>query len=120
MVWIVVGALALACFAAFYGLARPKSSVTMTVGRSEAQTISRDFMEDLGLNTEGYRYEIVFDRHRETKRFLEKELGFEAADAMMRDTVDVWYWRSRWSKPKETESFRVRITPGGRVAFFWH
>ncbi len=114
--WVVAGALGVACFALLNGRG-PKSSVAVTVGPSEAEALSRDFVEDLGYSTEGYRHGLVFMRFQEPKRFLESELGLEAADAMMRDEVDVWVWSSQWW---EEESFRVRIAPGGRLVSFRH
>ncbi|MEZ5352684.1 MAG: CPBP family intramembrane glutamic endopeptidase [Bryobacteraceae bacterium] len=104
-----------------YRAAFPQASLDLKLGRDDITANAKAFLETRGWHTAGFYNLTLFEPDDQARLFLERELGLEQANAMMRrGDVPVWQWRARWYKPPGREEFRVWLTPDGRVAGFDH
>lgn len=78
------------------------------------------FLDRLGYNRQGFRNLTLFDPDDPARLFLERELGLEQANPLMKERVPVWRWRARWYRPPDKEEFRVWLAPDGRVIGYAH
>ena len=123
-VWIVcfliAGALGLTCYIQFYDRAQPVASLNFRVDREQAYQAAETYLDRLGYDLTDYESAQVFSYSSLSQVFLERTLGLEEANRLVREWVSVWYWNIRWFKPLQKEELRVRIDPGGRIVGFTH
>ena len=120
VLFLVLGGIGLALFLRFYDEAFPVASLDFKLSREEAFQKARGYLEGLGYDTEAYENAQVLDHDQEGQIFLERTLGLEEANRLVRDWVSIWYWSVRWFRPLEKEEFHVNLDPGGRVVHFSH
>ena len=123
-VWVVcfliAGALGLTCYIQFFDRALPVASLNFRVDREQAYQSAEAYLDRLGYDLTDYESAQVFNLYPESRVFLERTLGIEEANRLVREWVSVWYWDIRWFKPLQKEELRVRIDPGGRIVGFTH
>ncbi len=123
-VWIVcfliAGALGLTCYIQFFDRALPVASLNFRVDREQAHQAAEAYLHRLGYDLTDYESAQVFSYSSLPQVFLERTLGLEEANRLVREWVSVWYWNIRWFKPLQKEELRVRIDPGGRIVGFTH
>ena len=123
-VWIVcfliAGALGLTCYIQFFDRAQPVASLNFRVDREQAYQAAEAYLDRLGYDLTDYESAQVFSYSSLQQVFLERTLGLEETNRLVRDWVSVWYWNIRWFKPLQKEELRVRIDPGGRIVGFTH
>ena len=123
-VWIVcfliAGALGLTCYIQFFDRALPVASLNFRVDREQAYQAAEAYLDRLGYDLTDYESAQVFSYSSLPQVFLERTLGLEEANRLVREWVSVWYWNIRWFKPLQKEELRVRIDPGGRIVGFTH
>ncbi len=123
-VWIVcfliAGALGLTCYIQFFDRALPVASLNFRVDREQAHQAAEAYLHQLGYDLTDYESAQVFSYSSLPQVFLERTLGLEEANRLVREWVSVWYWHIRWFKPLQKEELRVRIDPGGRIVGFTH
>ncbi|MDE2952882.1 MAG: hypothetical protein OXR71_00005, partial [Gemmatimonadota bacterium] len=123
-VWVVcfliAGALGLTCYIQFFDRALPVASLNFRVDREQAYQSAEAYLHRLGYDLTDYESAQVFSYSSLPQVFLERTLGLEEANRLVREWVSVWYWNIRWFKPLQKEELRVRIDPGGRIVGFTH
>ena len=123
-VWIVcfliAGALGLTCYIQFFDRALPVASLNFRVDREQAYQVAEAYLDRQGYDLTDYESAQVFSYSSLPQVFLERTLGLEEANRLVREWVSVWYWNIRWFKPLQKEELRVRIDPGGRIVGFTH
>ena len=123
-VWIVcfliAGALGLTCYIQFFDRALPVASLNFRVDREQAHQAAEAYLHRLGYDLTDYESAQVFSYSSLPQVFLERTLGLEEANRLVREWVSVWYWHIRWFKSLQKEELRVRIDPGGRIVGFTH
>ena len=104
----------------YFYRAFPEASIDFRVTREDAQTQAEDFLVGRGFDLSDYRHSAIFDHDDQTKTFLEREIGLEAATQTIGDPVQLWLWSNRWVRELEKEEFRVNITTTGQLVGFSH
>ena len=102
--------------ARYFYRAFPEASIDFRVTREQARTQAERFLATQGLQVKGYRHASRFNYDDTAKTFLERELGLDRANRIMRGRVRLW----RWFRPLQKEEFRVDVTPSGELAGFEH
>lgn len=103
-----------------YGAAFPQASLELPLSRDEITGKAVAFLRTRGLRTEGFRNLTLFDPDHQARLYLEREMGLEQANRLMRGAVPVWQWRARWFQPPQKEEMLVWLTPDGRLSGFEH
>jgi hypothetical protein len=103
-----------------YSAALPAASIDLRLSKSEITAKALTLLGARGLSPANFRNVTIFDPDDEARVYLERELGLEKANRLMRDEVAVWRWRARWFRPPAKEEMVVYLNPGGRVVGFRH
>ncbi|MBX5494341.1 MAG: CPBP family intramembrane metalloprotease [Bryobacteraceae bacterium] len=101
-----------------FSRAFPEASIELLYSREQITKMARDFLAARGLATDGFRNLTLFDPDNTARIYLERELGLEEANRLMRGEVAVWRWRARWFRPPSQEERIVFLTPEGRLVGF--
>ncbi len=118
--FLIAGALGLTCYIQFFDRALPVASLNFRVDREQAHQAAEAYLDRLGYDLTDYESAQVFSYSSLPQIFLERTLGLEETNQLVREWVSVWYWNIRWFKPLQKEELRVRIDPGGRIVGFTH
>src|SRR5579885_68048 len=103
-----------------YAQAFPQASLELKVSKSQITKRASEFARRQGWSLDGFRNITVFDPDDNARLYLERELGLDEANRLMRGRVSVWRWRVRWFRPPEPEEFIVFLSPDGAIAGFNH
>ena len=118
--FLIAGALGLTCYIQFFDRAQPVASLNFRVDREQAYQVAEAYLDRLGYDLTDYESAQVFSYSSLSQVFLERTLGLEETNRLVRDWVSVWFWNIRWFKPLQKEELRVRVDPGGRIVGFTH
>ncbi|MCS6919778.1 MAG: CPBP family intramembrane metalloprotease [Fimbriimonadales bacterium] len=115
--WLLAGALGAVLFWYAYPRVFPEASIDLRITPREAQQRGLDALRQLqpDLNLQGWRSATEFDWDNDAKRYLEKTLGLQRANAAMRDEVSVWYFYTRWAREGERVDYWTRVAPSGAI-----
>src|SRR5579872_1136969 len=91
--------------------ANPEASIDFRLNSSDAGERAAQFLAGQGYQLAGYRDASSFTFDDDAKTFLERELGLEKANQLMRARIRLWRWSYRWFRPLQKEEFRAEITP---------
>ena len=116
----LVAVLSLVVGGHFFYRAFPEASIDFKITRDQARDRAHSFLQERGLDLEGYRHSAIFSYDSMAKTFLERELGLEGAGALIGDPVRLWTWSNRWVREQQKEEFRVRVTTTGELVGFDH
>ena len=116
----VIAAISLLVGSHYFYQAFPEATIDFEITRDDARGLGSSFLEQRGLDVEGYRHSAIFNFDGSAKTFLERELGLEGASALIDDPVRLWRWSSRWVKEQQKEEFSVDHTTGGDLVGFTH
>ena len=142
-VCVVLAALAIVVVARYFSTAFPEASIDFKYDREGSEGIARgvirrvipsevegspaaarvsrpsggslDFARD-----DTVKHAASFESDGNARIFLERSLGLETANRVMRDQVRVWFWHHRWFKPLVEEEISVDVAPTGHVIGFRH
>src|SRR3974390_1327698 len=87
LVWILAGAIGAGVAYKYFFRAFPEASVEFKVPRGEALAKARQFAAAQGARLDGYDSTIVFDLDETAKTYLEREVGLDRANRMMREDL---------------------------------
>ena len=79
-----------------YNRAFPEASLDFRVTKGEAKIIAVGFLKTMSLDVSDYRYASRFRYDNNAKIFLEKELGLEETNKLLKEKIKIWKWSSRW------------------------
>lgn len=99
----------------FFHQAFPEASIGFKVDRGEARLLAEEFLGRQGLSIEGDRFAGIFDADDDSKIYLERTLGLEAANQAYQDPVKLWRWQLRWFKPLRKAEIRVAVSAQGEI-----
>ena len=103
-----------------YRAAFPQASIDLRYSKDEITRMAEQFLAERGYSTEGFRNLTLFEPDDNARLYLERELGLEEANRLMREEVSVWRWRARWFQPPEKEELIAYLSPDGGVVGFRH
>jgi membrane protease YdiL (CAAX protease family) len=118
--WIALALLSIAVIARFFSSAFPEASIDFKFDRKSAGTVAEKLLHAQGLDLSGMKHAASFESDGQARIFLERSLGLDGANRVMRDRVRVWSWHHRWFKPLVEEELSVDVAPTGEVIAFTH
>lgn len=98
----------------------PTASIDLRVARTEAVENASQYLKELGYDVSGYHSSVIFSGNRSQFVFLEKSLGLKEANRLAKEEMPIWFWKVRFFKELEKESYEVRVNPIGRIDGFSH
>jgi membrane protease YdiL (CAAX protease family) len=122
---LVIVALVVIVASAFYIRANyfaafPEASIDLKLSKDEITARADSFLKSQGLATKDFRNLTLFDPDDDARLFLERELGLDEANRLMRERISIWRWRARWYRPPQKEEMRVWLSTDGRLVGFEH
>ncbi len=118
--YIVLALASIAVIARFFSSAFPEASIDFKFDRKSSEVVAEKLLRAQGLDLRGMKHAATFESDGQARIFLERSLGLEGANRVMRDQVRVWSWHHRWFKPLVEEELSVDIAPTGEVIAFTH
>ena len=118
--WSALALAGLLVFVMLNDKASPHASVDLKVSKAEANIIAQEYLEGRGLSLDGYSSAIRFESANLSAAYLQRTLGMERANELMRSRVAIWFWTARWFQPLQKEELVVQVSPAGEVLFFRH
>src|SRR6476659_3943968 len=97
----------------WFTAAFPEASIEFRYDRGASTPLAGRVLHDAGIDTRGMKHTATFDSDDLARIFLERSVGLERANAMMRREVHVWYWHHRWFVPQQEEEYAVEVAPTG-------
>ena len=95
-----------------YAKAFPEASLNLALSKDQITERASVFARSQGWTTAGFRNITVFDPDDNARLYLERELGLDEANRLMRDRVSVWRWRVRWFRPPDPKLLFVWTIAG--------
>ncbi|MBS1956834.1 MAG: CPBP family intramembrane metalloprotease [Cyanobacteria bacterium SZAS-4] len=96
----------------------PSASIEIKLSKTQITQKSEEWASKLGYHEDKPIRSTTFAYDDDGKTFLEYELGSTQANALMKQTIPIWYWTTRFCKPLKQEEFSCWISPDGRLAAF--
>jgi len=119
LIWVVLAAVGLSVFLAFYDQAFPTASVDLKITAAQAAQQADDYLEGRGFELADYKQVTTFDSDSATAVYLQKTLGMEEANRRIREEkLPVWFWRTRWFRSQQKEEYRAYVSPAGELLGF--
>ncbi|HEY2093119.1 MAG TPA: CPBP family glutamic-type intramembrane protease [Thermoanaerobaculia bacterium] len=124
--WLFIGAcvalFAIALVVALTNFTRafPEASIDFKVDRGASRVVAERVLQREHVGFAGMRNTASFDTDDSAKIFLERTLGLDRAQSVMRNDVRLWAWHHRWFKPLQEEELSVDVAPTGEVIGFGH
>lgn len=120
LIWIVLGLIGLFFSLKYYDQTFPQAALDLKITKTEASKIAFEMLTSQKIDLTGYSSSIYFSTSKTDIIYLERTIGLEAANKLMKDKVSVWWWSCRWFKPLQKEEFRVNISPSGKIVDYSH
>lgn len=121
---ILLGLAGAATFALLIKDVAPAASIRLEYSRNEIIGISQKYLEKLGFDVEQYQADANFGFGASSHLYLQKQLGMRRAnEAIAADSLPVHFWVvDYYDRALQTsqfvESFKVWVSPGGRIHGF--
>ncbi len=120
-IWSLCGLTGLVVFVAFFYQAFPFASIDAAVNKEQAVKISADFIAAKGFDLRGFDQTVIFESDFYSSAYLQKTRGVKKISEYIQQGVPVWFFRVKWFRELDKESFTVDIEPStGKVAHFKH
>jgi membrane protease YdiL (CAAX protease family) len=104
----------------YFSSAFPEASIEFRYDRDNSGTIAQRVLREQGLDVRGMKHSATFDDDDNAKIFLERSLGLDRANVVMRRDVHLWFWHHRWFRPLQEEELAVDVAPTGEIVTFSH
>jgi Type II CAAX prenyl endopeptidase Rce1-like len=100
----------------------PSASIELKLPKSQIIELSDQWKDKCGYkeNKKDQIVSTIFAFDDDAKTFLEYELGQSAANELMRSTIPIWYWSTRYCKPLKQEEFTCWVNPAGELVSYDH
>ena len=118
--WITLAAISIVVIARYFSSAFPEASIDFKVDRAASRAIAEKLVRAQGIDLRGMKHAASFESDGRARIFLERAIGLERANRVMRDEVRVWSWRHRWFRPLVEEEISVDVAPTGEIIGFTH
>lgn len=115
---LLIAAACLFVISRYFTSAFPEASIEMKYDREASRAIGERLLSAQKLPAGGMKHTAVFDSDSTARIFLERTLGLEKANGVMRRDVRLWYWHHRWFRPSQEEEYSVDVAPTGEIVAF--
>jgi hypothetical protein len=107
---------------ALFGVSDFGEGMRLAVTRRQARQISSQYLEGIGISTEGYRSVVTFssDFSPLAGTYILRQLGMERTNEIVTQEYPFWAWHIRWFKPLQKEEVGVDVGPKGKVVGLYH
>jgi membrane protease YdiL (CAAX protease family) len=102
----------------YFGSAFPEASIEFRYDRDTSRPIAESLLAAQKLQIASMKHTVVFDADQEARVFLERTLGLERAQVVMKRDVRIWYWHHRWFRPLQEEEYGVDVAPTGEIVSY--
>jgi len=117
---ILLAAASTFIIARYFHSAFPEASIDFKYDRSSSLTIAEKLVRAQTIDAGGMKHAVSFESDGSARIFLERTLGLERANRVMRDQVRIWSWHHRWFRPLVEEEISVDVAPTGEIIAFTH
>ena len=117
-VCLAVAAISIFVVVNWFSAAFPEASIEFRYDRDSSQQIAARVLATQRIDTRGMKHSATFDSDDEARIFLERSVGLEKANGILKRDVRVWAWAHRWFRPLQEEEIRVEIAPTGEITGF--
>jgi membrane protease YdiL (CAAX protease family) len=117
---IAVAALCTAIIARYFHSAFPEASIDFKVDRDSSRPVAEKLLAAQRADVRGMKHAVRFDSDSQARIFLERTIGLERAQRVLREDVRVWSWHHRWFKPLVEEELSVDVAPTGEIVGYTH
>lgn len=93
----------------------PSASIEIKLSKSQVTAQAEAWAKKLGYSEADPIRSTTFGYDDDGKTFLEYELGSTEANALMKQTIPIWYWTTRFCKPLKQEEFGCWLSPDGHL-----
>lgn len=93
-------------------------AIDFKITRADALDHARDFLIGRHFELKDYTESAVFSSDTRGSWYLQQELGVERTAALAKDSIDIWYWSTRYFIPLQKLEYRVRIDATGQITGF--
>jgi membrane protease YdiL (CAAX protease family) len=118
---LVCGAVAVASIlliVRYFASAFPEASIDFRYDRGSSRALAERVLGAQHIDVRAMKHTALFDSDDNAKIFLERSLGLERANAIMRRDVHLWAWHHRWFRPLQEEEYAVDIAPTGELVSY--
>jgi membrane protease YdiL (CAAX protease family) len=109
-----------AIVARYFQTAFPEASIDFRVDRNSSRPIAEKLLAAQRVDVRAMKHAVRFDADSQARIFLERTLGLERAQRVLRDDVRVWSWHHRWFQPLVEEELSVDVAPTGEIVGYTH
>jgi membrane protease YdiL (CAAX protease family) len=102
----------------WFGAAFPEASIEFRYDRASSEKLADGVLAEQLIDARGMKHSATFDSDEEARIFLERSLGLQKTNEILKRDVRLWAWSHRWFRPLQEEEFRVDIAPTGEVIGF--
>jgi membrane protease YdiL (CAAX protease family) len=120
VLWIILAAASIVVIARYFSSAFPEASIDFKYDRRASQKIAERVAKSQGIDLTGMKHAASFESDGQARVFLERSIGLEHANQVMRNDVRVWGWHHRWFRPLVEEEISVDVAPTGEIIAFTH
>lgn len=117
---LAVAAGCVAIVARYFQTAFPEASIDFKVDRNSSRPIAEKLLAAQRVDVRGMKHAVRFDADSQARIFLERTLGLENAQRVLKDKVRVWSWHHRWFQPLVEEELSVDVAPTGEIIGYAH
>ncbi|HEX6095706.1 MAG TPA: CPBP family intramembrane glutamic endopeptidase [Thermoanaerobaculia bacterium] len=117
---LAVAAGCVAIVARSFQTAFPEASIDFKVDRNSSRPIAEKLLAAQRVDVRGMKHAVRFDADSQARIFLERTLGLEQAQRVLKDKVRVWSWHHRWFQPLVEEELSVDVAPTGEIIGYTH
>jgi MFS family permease len=106
-------------FVYLYDRTFPQAAIDVSVSKSEANNIAKEFISKQGVDISEYKTAMIFNSNDDAVVYLQKTLGLEKANEVMKSETAVWFWSFRAFRSLQKEEYNISIDPAsGKLVSF--
>lgn len=109
--FIIAGIISFLIFFSFYPIAFPEASIDIGITNTDAKEISKNFLLLRNFDITGYEESVIFSSFGDAVIYLEKTMGIEKANEIMRNDIDLWFFKTRFFMPLLKTEYSVLVSP---------
>mgnify|MGYP001586261162 FL=1 len=122
--WCIFAILSLLASGLWYKFGYPLfKTIDLSVDRSQALTIAKNYLKERrSIDITSWRTATAFVSDRQSDKYLQKSLGWEAAQQFLKDhNFELFFWLIRFFRENEKEEYLLTISSKtGEITAFRH
>ena len=119
-VCVTLAAACVVIVANYFSAAFPQAAIDFRYDRDTSRPLAEQLLAAERVNVSGMKHAVRFDFDNQARIFLERTLGVEASQQVLRDRVRIWSWHHRWFRPLVEEEVSVDVAPTGEIIGYRH